>query len=154
MTVDDLAKDLDGYKRGVVKIIKKNSHPNTYQGMFVVDLDGTLLNSQRQFAEEDLNALSRLQQMHYLVVIATGRSNYSFLKLLEKLKYLGPARSLPVDYVIFSTGAGVMNFPAQKLLKTFSLSTEEVVNAAEHLEKLRLDYMIHRAVPETRTEVA
>ena len=133
-----------------MKEIKEPCRPDNYQGMFVVDLDGTLLNSKGRFAGEDLDALSRLQQMGYLIVIATGRSNYSFDKLITQFGYSDPALSLPVDYVIFSTGAGIMNFPAKNLLKSFALSPEEVVYAADHLEKLGLDYMIHRPVPETR----
>jgi len=123
---------------------------NKYKGLFVVDLDGTLLNSQRQIASGDLKALSLLRENNYLVAIATGRSNYSFEQLLDKLGYLGQADLLPVDYVIFSTGAGIMDFPGKKLLQSFSLSPEDVRCTASYLENTGLDYMIHKPVPETR----
>lgn len=119
-------------------------------GLFVVDLDGTLLNSERQIAVEDLHALSRLREMGYLIAIATGRSNYSFDELMTKLGFTGLSSSLPVDYVIFSTGAGVMDFPARRLLKSFSLSPEDVRSTVEYLTRSGLDYMIHRPVPDTR----
>lgn len=140
-----------GNQREVVLIATKEHYSTAnYKGLFVVDLDGTLLNSERQIAEEDLKALMRLREMEYLVAIATGRSNYSFDQLMAKLGYSGTPNSLPVDYVIFSTGAGIMDFPGNRLLKSCTLSPEDVRCASEYLETSGLDYMIHRPVPDTR----
>ncbi len=116
----------------------------------MVDLDGTLLGSKRKPAERDLLALLRLQDMGYAVAVATGRSNYSFLKLLDTLTRSLATIVLPVNYVIFSTGAGIMDFPDKKLLNSFSLSPQEISLTVECLEKLDLDYMIHKPVPDTR----
>lgn len=121
-----------------------------YRGLFVVDLDGTLLTSERKIQSEDLEALTGLRAMGHLIAIATGRSNYSFAQLLEKLGYAGPSSTLPIDYVIFSTGAGIMDFPGNRLLKSFSLSPEDVFLAANYLQSSGLDYMIHKPVPDTR----
>lgn len=133
-----------------MKTMKEYCRKGKHRGLFVVDLDGTLLTSDRQLAKEDLNALSRLQEMGYLTAIATGRSNFSFEQLIAKLGYLDPANLLPVDYVIFSTGAGIMDFPGKRLLKSFTLSPEDVHCTADYLETSGLDYMIHRPVPDTR----
>jgi Cof subfamily protein (haloacid dehalogenase superfamily) len=130
--------------------LKEHCRTANFKGLFVVDLDGTLLTSERKIATEDLNALIRLREKNYLVAIATGRSNYSFELLIAKLGYSGSASSLPFDYVIFSTGAGIMDFPGNKLLKSFSLSPEDVRCAANYLEMSGLDYMIHRPIPDTR----
>lgn len=115
-----------------------------------MDLDGTLLTSQRLIADEDLNSLLSLKDKGYLVVVATGRSNYSFSKLLDNLGYSGGENILPVDYVIFSTGAGIMDFPQQKLLQSSSLKARDVKRSARYLKKSALDFMIHRPVPDTR----
>jgi Cof subfamily protein (haloacid dehalogenase superfamily) len=142
---------MDGYQReGCLKGMKEHCRKEKYQGLFVVDLDGTLLTSERQLAQEDLDALSRLREMDYLIAIATGRSNYSFEQLMTKLGYSDPVNSLPVDYVIFSTGAGIMDFPGKRLLQSFTLSPEDVRSTADYLEASGLDYMIHRPVPDTR----
>lgn len=133
-----------------MRALKEHWSIKNYKGLFVVDLDGTLLTSERRIAQVDLKALSRLREMNYLVAIATGRSNYSFAQLIAKLGYSGSASSLPFDYVIFSTGAGIMNFPGNTLLKSFSLSAEDVRCTADYLERSGLDYMIHRPVPHTR----
>ncbi len=131
-------------------VLNKKCDKNNYKGLFVVDLDGTLLNSNRQISPYDLKALRRLREQHYAVAIATGRSNYSFDQLLAKLGYSGPESSLPINYVIFSTGAGIMDFPGQNLLESFCLSREDVRCTATYLEKSGLDFMIHRPVPDTK----
>lgn len=120
-----------------------------FQGLFVVDLDGTLLTSEKRIAPGDLDALSRLRRMDYLVAVATGRSNYSFELLMEELDYTDPGRLFPVDYVIYSTGAGILDYPGNRLLKKFSLSSADVRSAAAYLENAGLDFMIHRPVPDT-----
>jgi Cof subfamily protein (haloacid dehalogenase superfamily) len=132
-----------------MKTQQKPNIPNNHKGLFIVDLDGTLLTSERQIAPVDLTALYRLRKEGFLIAIATGRSNYSFGLLMEKLGYTDQTSRLPVDYVIFSTGAGIMDFSGNKILKSFSLSPEDVRRASEYLELSGLDYMIHRPVPDT-----
>jgi Cof subfamily protein (haloacid dehalogenase superfamily) len=127
-----------------------NCRKEKYRGLFVSDLDGTLLTNERKIAPADLEALSQLRRMGYLTAIATGRSNYSFNKLMNSLGYSGTGSLLPVDYIIFSTGAGIMDFPGTRLLKSFSLSPEDVHRIVDCLETSHLDYMIHRPVPDTR----
>lgn len=141
----------DGHRKGVhLKELEGNFSTEHYKGLFVTDLDGTLLTNQREIAAVDLKALSRLRQMGFLTAIATGRSNYSFNRLMDALGYSGPKSSLPVDYIIFSTGAGIMNFPGTKLLKCFSLSPENVQTIVAYLGTSDLDFMVHKPVPDTR----
>ncbi|MGB3224569.1 MAG: HAD family hydrolase [Desulforhopalus sp.] len=132
-----------------MKQSKEQGATNNHKGLFVVDLDGTLLTSHRQIASIDLTALSRLREDGFLVAIATGRSNYSFNLLMEELGYSDQTSRLPVDYVIFSTGAGIMDFQGNTILKSFSLSPKDVRCASEYLELSGLDYMIHQPVPDT-----
>ena len=68
-------------------------------GLFITDLDGTLLRSDRTFAAADLAGLRRLGELSVIRVVATGRSMFSF----ERIRPAG----LPIDYVIFSSGAGI-----------------------------------------------
>jgi hydroxymethylpyrimidine pyrophosphatase-like HAD family hydrolase len=129
---------------------KEHYRKKQYKGLFVVDLDGTLLTSERQFAREDLRSLARLQEMGYLIAVATGRSNYSFSQLMTTLGDSDLQNLLPFDYVIFSTGAGIVDFPGNTLLKSFSLSPGDVRHIVLYLETAGLDYMIHKPVPDTR----
>ncbi len=143
-----------GYRKGgktqILNSLKDRSKKWQHRGLFVSDLDGTLLTNRREIAAVDLKALSKLREMGYLVAIATGRSNYSFNKLMDTLGYLGPTSTLPIDYIIFSTGAGIMDYPGTKLLQSLSLPPEDVRSIVNHLESSDLDFMVHRSVPDTR----
>ncbi len=120
------------------------------KGLFVVDLDGTFLRDDKSLAVADIDALVGLRDMGVVTAIATGRSIYSFQKIMAELEVDGHRHPLPVDYVIFSTGAGIMDFPACALLNTHSLCAGDVHVISGTLDSYNLDYMIHRPVPETK----
>ena len=120
------------------------------RGLFVTDLDGTLLTDNKTISDIDMRSLSCLQKNGFLTVIATGRSDYSFFSLLDNLGFSGESPSLPVDYVIFSTGAGIMMYPTKRLLKNFSLQQEDVQLITKYLNSFSLDFMVHQPVPDTR----
>lgn len=109
-------------------------------GLFVTDFDGTLLRSDRTFADGDLEALHRLGRMNICRAIATGRSIFSFNTVV------GP--DLPVDFVIFSTGAGVTHFPSGNIVRKVNLEADEVKRISDVLLAARLDFMIHRPIPD------
>jgi hypothetical protein len=75
-------------------------------GLFITDLDGTLLRSDRTFAATDLAALHRLGDLGIVRVVATGRSIFSF----ESVRPAG----LPVDYVIFFERRGNRRAPGRQ----------------------------------------
>lgn len=120
-----------------------------YKGLFVTDLDGTLLTDKKTFNSGDLDALQTLRDQGYATAIATGRSNHSFCTLMESLGMRGKKACPAIDYVLFSTGAGIITLPEESLLKSISLSESDVITIVDYLEASRLDYMVHRAVPDT-----
>jgi hydroxymethylpyrimidine pyrophosphatase-like HAD family hydrolase len=110
-------------------------------GIFITDLDGTLLRSDRTVAEPVLSCLRRLGELGIARVIATGRSLFSFNTVA--------AAGLPVDFVIFSTGAGVADYPHGKILRSVSMETGDVRRAFEALRALELDFMVQRPIPDS-----
>jgi len=108
--------------------------------MVVTDLDGTLFQKQQRVSAANLDALHRLGQERVLRVIATGRNLYSARKVLP--------REFPVDFVIFSTGAGIVDWPAQRLIRAVTMRSGELERAFRLLRGHRLDFMVHRPVPE------
>jgi len=108
--------------------------------MFVTDFDGTLYRSDRTFSATDIEALENLAQMGVVRVIATGRSLYSFRQAAPE--------SLPVDYIVFSTGAGIITFPENRIILESNLTPDEVYRAARILSGFNLDFMVHHPVPE------
>jgi HAD superfamily hydrolase (TIGR01484 family) len=109
-------------------------------GLFIMDFDGTLLRSDRTVALEDLDALQQLGELGIIRVIATGRSLFSFNTVTIP--------NLPMDFVIFSTGAGVVHYNSEKIIRKVNLNPGEVERASEVLKAYRLDFMIHRTIPE------
>lgn len=109
-------------------------------GLFVTDLDGTLLRSDRTFCTNDLASLAGLGDHRVVRVLATGRSMYSFSKVQTP--------GLPIDYVIFSTGAGIAEYPTGKIVRQVSLESGEVCQAYAVLRKLGLDFMVQRPIPD------
>lgn len=120
-----------------------------FKGLFVTDLDGTLLTNNKTFNDQDLLALQNLQKQGYATAIATGRSQYSFSKLIKSLNGGAGKNLLAINYVIFSTGAGIMEYPEETIFDHSSLTEEEVIAIAAYLEGEGLDYMIHETVPNT-----
>jgi len=125
--------------------------PGLHQWLFVTDLDGTLLNDRRRVSQDDFDSLERLRSMGCLTVLATGRSNYSLQRLFSRRDVLPRnSNSIPVDYFIFSTGAGIMSAGDQRIMQSAALSPSSVRDIIEVLEDFRVDYMVHRPVPYTR----
>lgn len=115
--------------------------------IFITDYDGTLLTDDRTLHPKDLSTLSALREKGVLTAIATGRSLFSFLRSLEALNF--PAEQLPVDYLIFSTGAGIMDLSCGRIMRALDLSGEDVVRACAYFDARGLDFMVHKPIPDT-----
>ena len=109
-------------------------------GMFVCDFDGTLLRSDRTFSEDDLAVLNRIGEMGIIRAIATGRSFYSINTI--------SISSLPVDFLIFSSGAGINRHPGGQLIRNTGLKAQQVNLAIQILKTKGLDFMVHSPIPD------
>lgn len=105
-----------------------------------LDLDGTLHCSEAGFHPQDLQTLRHLGEQDVLRVIVTGRSLYATRKLLDA--------DFPIDYLIFSSGAGVFNWQSQQLLASHHLTAEQIETIVACCRHLEVDYMLQAAVPE------
>jgi HAD superfamily hydrolase (TIGR01484 family) len=119
------------------------------RGLFITDLDGTLLDGQRRISVVHWSALADLRQQGFVVAAATGRSIHSWDLLLERLGLAAEDVRKLLDYVIVSTGAGILETLNGRLLRTLHLELDQVEAAVSLLDRLKLDYMVHRAIPDT-----
>ncbi|MBT7993868.1 MAG: HAD family phosphatase, partial [Bacteroidetes bacterium] len=87
------------------------------KGIVATDLDGTLFNSSNKISKTDLQTLNYLKDNDFVRVIATGRSMYSLNK--------ATSANLPIDYVVFSSGAGVYDWKQKKVIYSTNLSPDE-----------------------------
>ncbi|MDZ7331736.1 MAG: Cof-type HAD-IIB family hydrolase [candidate division KSB1 bacterium] len=108
--------------------------------MVVSDLDGTLLGPDHRISEQDYQLLQLLKTKNVYRVVATGRSVYSANKVLPT--------EFPIDYLIFSSGAGVMDWTQQEILLERSLTASETAFLANFLIQLKMDFMIQMPIPD------
>ncbi|MBN1837046.1 MAG: HAD hydrolase family protein [Spirochaetales bacterium] len=119
--------------------VGRSEGESVYRAMVVTDLDGTLFQRQHRVSQANVRTLHRLGERGILRVIATGRNLYSARKVLDP--------GFPVDFLIFSTGAGVMDWRAQRLIRSVSMRPRGLRRAFHLLRRLRADFMVHRPVP-------
>lgn len=107
--------------------------------MIITDLDGTLLDDYEKVSLKNLNTLKELGEKKIIRVAATGRSLFLVEQVLNK--------TFPIDYLIFSSGAGIYNWKEKKLLKSYSLLPKQVENLSIILKKLNNNLMIFDETP-------
>lgn len=105
----------------------------------VTDLDGTLLRSDSKFNPDDIESLVKLGEQGIMRVIATGRSPYSASKVI--------ADDFPIDYLIFSSGAGIIRWSDKSIIHTNELSAGRVQEVISLLIEMKADFMVHEPIP-------
>ena len=118
--------------------------------LFITDFDGTLLKDDKTISHEDIRTLEMLRQKKIVIVIATGRSVYSFEKALKAIGRAKGDNLLPVDYVIFSTGAGIMELPGGKVICQKAVPFWDIRKITKYFDHQKFDYMVHKSIPDTR----
>lgn len=107
--------------------------------MVITDLDGTLLRDDQTVGREDLSSLEKLGQKGIIRVVATGRSPFSFSKVIPD--------SFPIDYLVFSSGAGVMDWKTREILVSHSLEEVKVRELAVIFSGLNVDFKVLAPIP-------
>lgn len=118
-------------------VIDRNPTP---VGIFATDFDGTLHMPGREFHREDILALERLGSLNILRVIATGRSPFSFDRMMGE-------RSLPIDYLVLSSGAGIQDYRTGELLWTASMNEALTSRAVNWLSNKCYDFCVQGKIP-------
>ena len=109
--------------------------------LVVTDLDGTLLDSASRLGVANRRALEALGRNGTVRAVVTGRSLYSARRVMHE--------DFPVDYLAFSSGAGVVSWKDGRLLRSLAMVPHVVSRLVARLRSLALDFMVHHAVPET-----
>ncbi len=108
--------------------------------MMITDLDGTLKQWEQQYAAEDIATLKELGRRGIIRVIATGRNLYFAKKVVPP--------DFPIDYLIFSSGAGIVRWHDQRSLLTINIVPERTAALIALLHRQRLNFMIHHEIPD------
>ncbi len=108
--------------------------------MVVTDLDGTLTRSNGSLNQKDLETLKELKEKKVIRVIATGRNLYSAVKFLRA--------DMPIDYLIFSCGAGILDWNTGEILMARHMKATEIARVHSLFVSHGLDFMIHHSIPD------
>ena len=108
--------------------------------LLLTDLDGTLLNLERKIGEQDQQTLCDLAHEGIVRAAATGRTLHSTDQVLDNTS--------PFDYLLFSSGAGVMHWPSRTIVHTNKISASDVVETADVFTRNRVNFEIHHCIPD------
>jgi len=107
--------------------------------MVITDLDGTLLNSEQKVSERNYSSLLALGEMEVIRCIATGRSPFSFSRVIPD--------DFPIDYLIYSSGSGLMNWSTKEVVLNYSLDAPTVKRIVEILVNEAVSFKILEPAP-------
>ena len=108
--------------------------------MIITDFDGTLFSDDKKINKKDYETLLKLGEMGIKRVVATGRSVFSAKKVINN--------SFPIDYLIFSTGAGIMKWRTGEIIRNICISSGEIKRVYKVLEDSGFDFMLHKKIPD------
>ncbi len=105
-----------------------------------IDLDGTLLRSDGTISPQDISLLDAMGKAGMVRVFATGRNLYSLRRAVSP--------DVPVDFLLFSSGAGIWDCAADNLIYQKHLDAELMHRVSRDLLERGLSFMVHDTVPE------
>jgi Cof subfamily protein (haloacid dehalogenase superfamily) len=108
--------------------------------LIATDLDGTFLKNDKTVSPENLKALKWLGEQNIIRVAATGRN-------LKKVKdVIGD--HIPFDYVVYSSGAGVVNLKTGETLFNQNLARDSVKKLLNYFVNQKLNFHAFFPTPE------
>ena len=108
--------------------------------MVVTDLDGTLLQNDHSISPRDTETLEMLGKLGVCRVAATGRNLFKVRQVLFE--------NSPFDYVILSSGAGIMDWKTQKLIRALSIPADETGKIIHFLIGHQQNFKVSRELPD------
>ncbi|MGD9569308.1 MAG: Cof-type HAD-IIB family hydrolase [Sedimentibacter sp.] len=104
--------------------------------MIVLDLDGTLLDDEKQISEKNLKILNELHKRNIEIVIATGRNYYMAKMLTEKIKNVQPV-------ILANNGAIIRHSENDEVVEQIYLNPMEFEKIYLEGLKVNLNPVIH-----------
>lgn len=106
----------------------------------ITDLDGTILPHGENISELTIQTLKRLGKQGIVRIIATGRTLFAARKFLPD--------HFPIDYLIFSSGAGTIAWSTHKMLASHHLSLQQSRFIARYLWNYNVNFCIQQEIPD------
>lgn len=106
----------------------------------ITDLDGTILPHGGNISESTLQSLREVEKEGMVRIIATGRTLFAARKFLPD--------DFPVDYLIFSSGTGILRWKDKKILSAHHLSMQEAQQIADYLWGYNINFTVQQTIPD------
>lgn len=106
----------------------------------ISDLDGTILPSGGTISDTTIKTLEQLGQKGIIRIIATGRTLFAARKFLPD--------HFPIDYLIFSSGCGILRWKDKKMLSSHQLTCRETREIADYLLNYNVNFTIQQEIPD------
>lgn len=107
--------------------------------MVITDLDGTLLNTRQQVSLTDYETLLWLGKQGHTRVIATGRSPYSFSRVIRD--------DFPIDYLVFSSGSGILNWKTREVIESYVIGRDKVRELVQLFLREQVSFKVLEPAP-------
>jgi Cof subfamily protein (haloacid dehalogenase superfamily) len=104
--------------------------------LLVIDIDGTLLNPQKQITPQTRAAIQAAQATGIIVTLATGRGYHNSFQIADELGIEIP--------VITYDGALILHHPDRTVIHTHTLAAHIAQQAVDILVEYRIQPIIHR----------
>lgn len=108
--------------------------------LVATDLDGTLLRNDKSISLDDLNMLEYLGKQNIIRVLATGRNLRKVNEVIHD--------NVPVDYVAFSSGAGIYDYNQKGLVHYQNIDKSVANEIIRHLLSHDLNFYAFKGIPE------
>ncbi|MCC8173303.1 MAG: Cof-type HAD-IIB family hydrolase, partial [Odoribacter sp.] len=108
--------------------------------VIITDLDGTILPRKGEISEKTIEAFHHLGNRDIGRIIATGRTLHTVKEVINK--------DFPLDYLIFSSGTGILNWKTGEFLHTFHIPCIEARHIADYLWDNNINFIIQQAIPD------
>lgn len=106
----------------------------------ITDLDGTILPRGGEISSQTKERLEHLGEKGIVRIIATGRTLFAARQAIPD--------DFPIDYLVFSSGAGCVKWENRKIVAAHHISREESRKIAEYLWNYNINFTIQREIPD------
>lgn len=107
--------------------------------MIVLDLDGTLTNSEKIITERTKKALFTAQEQGVKVVLASGRPTYGIVPLAKKLELERYG-----SYILSFNGAKIINCQTKEVVFQRTLPAELIPTLIDLADKYQVDFLTYK----------
>jgi len=103
-----------------------------------LDFDGTITDKKGDISKMAIMMLEEIGDK-FLRTIATGRTAGSFMQKVTA--------DFPIDYLIFSTGAGIMDWQTKEIISCSIFDEEQTRIIEKLLRQMKISFSIHHPIP-------